>query len=104
MTLIRAIGDWFELSYDGEKWALFRVVAWGAPTTDDEFRLQTFSANGHGFPHGDSSYHIHLIYGEDLSPMGPTWNEIYRAAPQDPCFLYRDVTVAIGGTIKPLLQ
>ncbi len=101
LILKTVVGDWFELTYCLGRWELTRVIAWGL-LDDDEDNLRAYTSDGNGVPVRDRQEFFHLVFGNDLSPMGPTWNEIYRDAHQSSHTLSRCVTDVIGTMIVPI--
>ena len=89
-SLLPVVGDWFMVHFqyhaDGSKfqtdWAMERVISW-ALVRDHEIHadlMKAVTACNFGFPVNLAEEGSDVVVkGDDMSPTGKTWSELFRA-------------------------
>lgn len=78
-------GDWFTISRESlgpdepARISMERIIGWAVFIENGQIRTEGVSPSGfcNAFEHIDHSY----VYGDDLSPNGKTWRELYNLTP-----------------------
>lgn len=93
---LSVIGDWYCVSNpEADRWFIDRVVVWAVVSSATEVdHVRAITVNG--LPHEDNGGNSYLVNGYDVSPMGTTWDNVYKNAPLQ-SNLVREITDSVRG-------
>ena len=89
-------GDWFCVyGCEDSRWFIERVVAWALVRKKAEIdHVRAIDSCGH--PLETDGYDAYFVLGADVSPIGPTWREVFDSTPPSSCMV-REITEAAKG-------
>lgn len=78
--IVPPTGDWFQIQIEywrnDRRCVMSRVLAW---TSTRETFIEGITSCGYG--HVEDSLDYYYVHGDDTSPIGKTWREVYNETP-----------------------
>lgn len=99
-------GDWFCVTHQlgEERWTIERVILWALLDDKDrkvEHKIWAIVSYG-GIPNlHEMTWYTYYVKGSDTSPLGKTWDEIYRSTTPTGARMVRDMTKLFDGLAVP---
>jgi len=89
-------GEWFCVyGCEDNRWFIERVVAWALVRKKTEIdHVRAIDSCGH--PLESDGYDSYFVLGADVSPIGPTWREVFESTPPSSSMV-REITAAAKG-------